>query len=255
MKSSKVREGWKAVAGHKHKNPYEPGSDKYKHFENEFAQKTTWGNIKGIFQSKREKREDRVKARVEAFFEPSSKLRTTGPGYESGLYQKKNIIGSTKQKGQKPTVYFRSDSGRFGHITQEHRAKNNEGRELTFKNPKYSIANTGAKGVAQERIGDKLYHTSRNAFKEAKTLKAKEDLSASIALHQNLKLRYKDKKTFDDIENFLQDKSKFEVRRHDKLYDNSQNELTMKRRNSIVSSSKSHGPSPVAAKRKNSCKF
>lgn len=94
------------------------------------------------------------------------------------LYQPENIIGTTGAKGQKPTVYYRSNSGTFGHITQEHNEPTNVGREPPRKDPNYKIENTGRGGRAEEKIGNKVFHPSRNPFREFKDLSDDEQQKA-----------------------------------------------------------------------------
>jgi len=83
----------------------------------------------------------------------------------SRLYQPQNIIGTTSAIGQQPTVYYRTMSGTFGHITQEHKIPENVGREAPGKHPLYTAANTGKGGALEEKIGNRVIHTSRNQFK------------------------------------------------------------------------------------------
>ena len=94
------------------------------------------------------------------------------------LYQTHNIIGSTGGgPGQRPTVYYRTNSGTYGRITQEHPNSDNIGRALPRQSPGYSIGNTGPRGLAQEMIGDEVVHTSRHPFVPATTHSERESLS------------------------------------------------------------------------------
>jgi len=93
------------------------------------------------------------------------------------LYQSHHIIGSTGAKGQRPTVYYRSNSGTFGHITQEHELAKNVGREPAKRHPLYNFANTGPGGALEERLGACVFHQSRNPFVPVKDDEAREVLS------------------------------------------------------------------------------
>ena len=61
--------------------------------------------------------------------------------YEEDFYVKENIVGYTGDLKNKPTVYFqrreKDGSITFGHITQQHDDKTNEGRELVQRRPNY----------------------------------------------------------------------------------------------------------------------
>ena len=93
------------------------------------------------------------------------------------LYRTENIIGSTRAPGQRPTVYYRSRSGRFGHITQDYDLDDYIGREPAYDIPGYNYGNTGPNGVMEEKIGDVRVHFSRNPFVAAETEADREALS------------------------------------------------------------------------------
>lgn len=254
MSKAKVREGWNPVRGHKHNNPYQAGTDRHRHFEQEFAAgKTLWGRFKGLWKSGREAREDRVKARVETFFNTNNPPQPLGTSYEGELYQKKNIIGSTQQQGQQPTVYFRSNSGTFGHITQEHPQPTNVGRELAFKRQDYAITNNPNRGgKADEMIGNRVFHPSRNPFVPAKTLQQKEALSPAIGTFTDLKPRYRSNATYQGVDNLLRDKTQYNQRPHAQLYNNDLNRLadSRKRATSFTQSVGGNIPSSPPQRRK-----
>jgi hypothetical protein len=92
------------------------------------------------------------------------------------LYQAHNVIGSTRAPGQRPTVYYRSGSGTFGHITQEHDLLDNVGREPAGKHAQYSFGNTGPEGQLQEKFGAYVFHQSRNPFVPAQSDEERESL-------------------------------------------------------------------------------
>lgn len=93
------------------------------------------------------------------------------------LYQRHNIIGSTGTEDQRPTVYYRSNSGTFGHITQEHELAENVGREAAKRHPLYNFGNTGPGGALEERLGTSVFHQSRNPFVPVKDDEEREVLS------------------------------------------------------------------------------
>jgi hypothetical protein len=70
MSNDKAAQRGHAVQGHQHRNPYHPVDERAKHeaFEAAWSKKTTWGNIKGVFEKYQIERENRVKQRVEAYF-------------------------------------------------------------------------------------------------------------------------------------------------------------------------------------------
>ncbi|WP_018690715.1 hypothetical protein [Algicola sagamiensis] len=105
------------------------------------------------------------------------------------LYQTKNIIGTTSCPGQRPTVYYRSNSGSYGHITQEHKIQANIGREAVRKHPEYSMRNDGRNGALVEREGNHVLHKSRNPFVPVKNQAEREQLSQAHKEHTNIKDR------------------------------------------------------------------
>lgn len=106
------------------------------------------------------------------------------------LYQTHNIIGRTQAPGQRPTIYYRTSSGTFGHITQEHGIANNIGREPARKDPRYNFGNTGPHGVLEERIGNRVVHTSRNPFMPAVTGDDRRALQQAHHDFPDIKARY-----------------------------------------------------------------
>lgn len=112
--------------------------------------------------------------RFKAFFAPNSlsnarKSAVRRAEAAERLYQTGNIIGSTQAHGQPPTVYYRSPSGSFGHITQQHPDPTNVGRELSRKHAAYRAGNTGGGGRFEEEVPGVLHHPSRNALVPAVT--------------------------------------------------------------------------------------
>lgn len=113
------------------------------------------------------------------------------------LYQKHNIIGYTQGGGanQKPTVYYRSNSGSWGHITQEHN-HTNVGREPPIKDPNYVFGNktskTGKQQLYEMSPKHGLSHTSRGEFIAVNQNDAQkiQDLSTAETDHQKIKPRY-----------------------------------------------------------------
>lgn len=103
------------------------------------------------------------------------------------LYQPHNIIGSTGTKGQQPTIYYRSNSGTFGHITQEHGLAGNVGREPAKRHPLYNFANTGPGGALEERLGTSVFHQSRNPFVPVKDDEEREVLSQAHRKFRRIK--------------------------------------------------------------------
>jgi hypothetical protein len=98
------------------------------------------------------------------------------------LYQPKNIIGTTGQAPQQPTVYYRTNSGTFGHITQEHNIAANVGRMKARKAADYTIGNTRPNGAMEERAPSLgFYHPSRNPFRTTNQLSATEKRAAQQA--------------------------------------------------------------------------
>jgi hypothetical protein len=125
----------------------------------------------------------RLRQQVDATKRSNEATKNANVGKADALYQTHNIIGSTGGgTGQRPTVYYRTNSGTLGRITQEHHHPDNIGRALPRKSPGYSQGNTGPGGVAQEKIGAKVIHTSRHPFVPATTDAEREALSQA---HEN----------------------------------------------------------------------
>lgn len=93
------------------------------------------------------------------------------------LYRTHNIIGSTGSPGQRPSVYYRSNSGTFGHITQFHALAENVGREVPRRHAQYTLANTGPKGALEERVRAEVIHLSRHPFVSVRSDEEREALS------------------------------------------------------------------------------
>ncbi len=91
--------------------------------------------------------------------------KTFNMGYKDLFYVAGNIIGYTGTIQSNPTVYFQNGAS-FGHITQNHKIKENIGREEVFWRPNYSITNELIKNrpTCVERIGSQVIHESRNKF-------------------------------------------------------------------------------------------
>jgi hypothetical protein len=87
--------------------------------------------------------------RFKAFFSPNSMSQPrknlvdqlTREHRAQQLYQPQNIIGYTGQLGNNPTVYYRRNSGTFGHITQAHNLPQNVGQEHARKHSSYQAGN------------------------------------------------------------------------------------------------------------------
>jgi hypothetical protein len=68
----------------------------------------------------------------------------TDMGYRDDFYVAQNIVGYTGDIGENPTVYFSSDKQHgnvHGRITQDHKNKDNIGRDVVKTNEGYSIWN------------------------------------------------------------------------------------------------------------------
>jgi hypothetical protein len=77
----------------------------------------------------------RLRQHVEATQRSTAATRNAIASEADALYQTDNIIGSTGGPGQRPTVYYRTNSGTYGRITQEHPNSDNIGRALPRKSP------------------------------------------------------------------------------------------------------------------------
>ena len=108
-----------------------------------------WGQVKAAFNGN-----NLSDARKQAIdqAEANEAQAVTRDQKSARLYQTHNVIGSTQAHGQLPTVYYRTSSGTFGHITQEHKIADNVGRELARKDARYNFGNTGPNGQLQERV-------------------------------------------------------------------------------------------------------
>jgi hypothetical protein len=139
-----------------------------------------WGRFKAFFRPN-----SLSEGRKAAIAEAENRLDT--------LYQPHNVIGTTSAKGQRPTVYYRTASGTFGHITQEHGMADNIGREIADKHPHYTYGNEinkRGKEVLVERINGRSIHTSRNALKPINTKKQREAAATAHLNFPHLKHRY-----------------------------------------------------------------
>lgn len=103
------------------------------------------------------------------------------------FYQTQNIVGKTVVPGQRPTVYYRSQSGTFGHITQEHDEYEDTGREPPRKHPLYNFGNTGPNGVLEERYGDDVQHKSRSPLILVSTDDEREKLTEAHRIYVHIK--------------------------------------------------------------------
>lgn len=106
------------------------------------------------------------------------------------LYQTKNIIGSTQAPGVAPTVYYRSDSGAFGHITQEHSVLENIGRQPPAKDPNYYMGNIAANNTLFEVMTDGD-HKSRSTFKLVANQQELDQLAQAHERFTSIKPLYK----------------------------------------------------------------
>jgi hypothetical protein len=146
-----------------------------------------WGQVKAAFNGN-----NLSDARKQAIdqAEANEAQAVTRDQKSARLYQTHNVIGSTQAHGQLPTVYYRTSSGTFGHITQEHKIADNVGRELARKDARYNFGNTGPNGQLQEKMGSKVFHTSRNPFVPAVTHDERRNLSTAQVSFPNIKARY-----------------------------------------------------------------
>ena len=119
----------------------------------------------------------------------SQAQRARSGSYGSAFYQPHNIIGSTGDVDDHPTVYYQSGQT-FGHITTAHKKPDNVGKEKVRTHSQYSMANTGKGGVLQEKIGAKVVHDSRNPFVSVSGEAEREKLHQATLDHRNLKSRY-----------------------------------------------------------------
>ena len=143
-----------------------------------------WGRFKAFFRPN-----SLSTARKQAIRQAEHNLATMNP--EDRLYRPFNAIGTTSAVGQQPTVYYRSSSGTFGHITQQHGTATNVGREPARKTAAYTFGNVdvGGRQVLVEHIPGVLHHQSRNALRPIST--APQRAAASNAHHNfpNIKQR------------------------------------------------------------------
>lgn len=99
------------------------------------------------------------------------------------------IIGKTQVEGLRPTVYYRSDSGTFGRITQGDDILENLGRAPPRKHPLYNLGNTGPNGVLEERYGEDVQHKSRAPIVFVTTEDEREALSEAHRIFVRIKKR------------------------------------------------------------------
>ncbi|WP_266171061.1 hypothetical protein [Dyella subtropica] len=129
-----------------------------------------WGRVKAFFSA-----DSLTDARKQAIHQAEQDLRADNP--EVWLYHPHHVIGTTSAPGQQPTVYYRTRSGTFGHITQEHRLPTNIGREPARNHHTYRFDNvTNARGetALQEELHGVLLHRSRNVFRPISTPQQRE---------------------------------------------------------------------------------
>jgi hypothetical protein len=127
--------------------------------------------------------------------------------YRPDFYTEVNIVGYTGDLRNYPTVYFISDSGEYGHITQDHSQRDNIGRERVSNSDHYVMSNaplfpTGNRTKVHqlqevERDANRhitMRHTSRNEFTTVYRHPAHDPdraiLATAIINHPNLKERY-----------------------------------------------------------------
>lgn len=122
-----------------------------------------WGRFKAFFAPN-----SLTPQRKQAVHQAEQNLRAANP--EAWLYHPNHVIGTTSAAGQQPTVYYRTRSGTFGHITQEH-APTNVGREPARTHPAYTFGNipTAHGPALVERIPGALHHQSRNPLRPVTT--------------------------------------------------------------------------------------
>ena len=123
-----------------------------------------WGRFKAFFAPT-----SLSTARKQAVRQAEQNLRAANP--EAWLYHPNHVIGTTSAPGQAPTVYYRTRSGTFGHITQQHGAATNVGREPARNHPGYTFRNVmhGGQPVLVEDIPGAMHHQSRNALRPSTT--------------------------------------------------------------------------------------
>jgi hypothetical protein len=135
-----------------------------------------WGRFKAFFSPN-----SLSDARKAAIHQAEHNLATMNP--ETRLYRPFNVIGTTSAAGQLPTVYYRSSSGTFGHITQQHNDANNVGREPARKTAAYRFGNIERNGRQVLEIPGRMHHISRNALRPIET--APQQVAAATAHHNN----------------------------------------------------------------------
>lgn len=132
--------------------------------------------------------------KVKAFFGVFSDARkhTIDRTHENALYRPEHIVGTTEAPGQLPTIYYRRPSGTFGHITQEHNHADNVGREPIRNHPDYAQGNEMYRGRMRhvEKIGDRVFHPSRNLLDTNVPPDRRVELSAQAAHFPAVKTRY-----------------------------------------------------------------
>jgi hypothetical protein len=94
--------------------------------------------------------------------------------YRSDFYCAENLIGYTGKLDDFPTVYFyKPSTAEFGHITQKHDVKSNEGREVVmvsdggYRAVNEDVTDSTGKVIGQalrEYSGQRLIHPSRHEF-------------------------------------------------------------------------------------------
>jgi len=123
-------------------------------------------------------------------------------GYEPKVYTTRNICGYTGDIDDRPTVYFASSSGRFGHITQKHNHRQNIGRGLPNAAgvPYFAFTRAPRLGTRRERtrrmapylveFAGGSRHPSRNPFVQLASPAdpvVLEKLAKALWLHQHAK--------------------------------------------------------------------
>ena len=93
--------------------------------------------------------------------------------YRDDFYCAENLIGYTGKLNDFPSVYFsKLSTGEFGHITQKHPIKGNEGREVVLTsdggyravNEDVTDKDGEVHNAFKEYCGKRCFHQSRNEF-------------------------------------------------------------------------------------------
>ena len=109
------------------------------------------------------------------------------------LYQTENIIGYTQGGGpqQPPSVYYRTNDGFVGRITQDHTKPGNIGRERPILNRGYVAGNTGPIGQYFEVFPGDGVHFSRGDLKPVDSEEQRMELSKAQEAFPFIKLGHR----------------------------------------------------------------